>query len=59
MRPLSLDCYADGCRFAAWTDKKDCEFSGELSDYNGSCERARERQRAAVLSVLARFYQHH
>ena len=59
MGPLSLDYYADGRRFEVLTNKKDCEFSGELSDYNGSCSRARELPGAATLSVLARFYQHH
>jgi hypothetical protein len=59
MGPLSLDYYADGRRFEVLTNKKDCEFSGELSDYNGSSELARELQHAVALSVLARFYQHH
>jgi hypothetical protein len=33
MGPLSLDYYADGCRFETLTNKKDGEFSAELSDY--------------------------
>jgi hypothetical protein len=54
-----LDCYDDGRRFEVLTNKKDGDFSGELSDYNGPCERSRELHRSAALYVRARFYQHH